>query len=128
MGWLRFVGSLKLSVSLAEYSLFYRALLQKRPVILRSLLIIATAYLVFYVCASRDALSCRALLGVYWAVLRVFRALWRVCMALLRVDCALVRARLMVSDLRVWLGLKKRERGRKKEREKEREGAKIRER
>ena len=33
MGWLRLVGSLKLWVSVAEYSLFYRALLQKRPVI-----------------------------------------------------------------------------------------------
>jgi len=31
MGWLRLVGSLKLQVSFAEYSLFYRALLQKRP-------------------------------------------------------------------------------------------------
>ena len=28
----------------AEYCLFYRALLQKRPIILRSLLIVATAY------------------------------------------------------------------------------------
>jgi len=35
------VGSLKLQVSLAEYRLFYRALLQKRPIILRSLLIVA---------------------------------------------------------------------------------------
>jgi len=42
MGWLQLVGSFKLQVSLAEYSLFYRALLQKRPVILRSLLIVAT--------------------------------------------------------------------------------------
>jgi len=31
MGWLRLVGSLKLQVSSAEYRLFYRALLQKRP-------------------------------------------------------------------------------------------------
>ena len=30
------VGSLKLYVSSAEYSLFYRSLLQKRPIILRS--------------------------------------------------------------------------------------------
>jgi len=30
MGWLRLVGSLKLQVSFAEYSLFYRALLRKR--------------------------------------------------------------------------------------------------
>jgi len=35
---------LKLQVSFAEYSLFYRALLQKRPIILRSLLIVATPY------------------------------------------------------------------------------------
>jgi len=27
-----------------EYSLFYRALLQKRPIVLRSLLIVATPY------------------------------------------------------------------------------------
>ena len=38
VGWLRLVGSLKSLVSFAEYCLFYRALLQKRPVILRSLL------------------------------------------------------------------------------------------
>jgi len=42
MGWLQLVGSLKLWVSFAEYRLFYRALLQKRPVMLRSLLIVAT--------------------------------------------------------------------------------------
>ena len=30
MGWLHLVGSLKLYVSFAEYSLFYRSLLQKR--------------------------------------------------------------------------------------------------
>jgi len=46
MGWLRLVGSLKLQVSFAEHSLFYRALLQKRPIILRSLLIVATPYTV----------------------------------------------------------------------------------
>ena len=44
MGWLRWVGSIKLQVSFAEYHLFYRALLQKRPIILRSLLIVATPY------------------------------------------------------------------------------------
>jgi len=44
MGWLRLVGSLKWQVSFAEYCLFYRALLQKRPIILRSLLIEATPY------------------------------------------------------------------------------------
>jgi len=44
MGWLRLVGSLKLYVSFAEYHLFYRALLQKRPIILRSLLVEATPW------------------------------------------------------------------------------------
>jgi len=46
MGWLRFVGSLELQVSFAEYRLFYRALSQKRPIILRSLLSVATPYYV----------------------------------------------------------------------------------
>jgi len=44
MGWLRLVGSLKLLVSFAEYHLFYKALLQKRPMILRSLILEATSY------------------------------------------------------------------------------------
>jgi len=44
MGWLRLVGSIKLYVSFAEYGLFYRALLQKRPMFLRSLLVVATSY------------------------------------------------------------------------------------
>ena len=34
MGWLRLAGFLKWEVSFAEYSLFCRALLQKRPIIL----------------------------------------------------------------------------------------------
>jgi len=42
MGWLRLVGSLRLQVSFAEYHFFFRSLLQKRPFILRSLLIAAT--------------------------------------------------------------------------------------
>jgi len=33
MGWLRSVGSLRLQVCFAEYSLFYRALLQKETCI-----------------------------------------------------------------------------------------------
>ena len=44
MGWLRCVGSIKLYVSFAEYSLCYRALLQKRPIILSILLTKATPY------------------------------------------------------------------------------------
>jgi len=42
MGWLRLVGFFNLQVSFAEYRLFNRAILQKRPVILRCLLIEAT--------------------------------------------------------------------------------------
>jgi len=37
--WQKLVGSLNLSVSFAKYSLFNRALLQKRPIILRSLFV-----------------------------------------------------------------------------------------
>ena len=48
MEWLRLVGSSKLYFFFAEYHLFHRALLQKRPVILRSLLIVATPYLERY--------------------------------------------------------------------------------
>ena len=44
MGWLRLVGSIKLQVSFVEYHLFYRALLQKRPIILSILLTKATPY------------------------------------------------------------------------------------
>ena len=53
MRWLRLVGSLKSWVSFAEYCLFYWALLQKRPIILRSLLIVATQHhlLSWYICA-----------------------------------------------------------------------------
>ena len=48
MRWLRLVGSLKSYVSFADYCLFHRALLQKRPTISRSLLIVATPYIHFY--------------------------------------------------------------------------------
>ena len=44
MGWLRLVGSLYLQVSIAEYSRFSKALVHKRPIISRSLLIVATPY------------------------------------------------------------------------------------
>jgi len=42
MVWLVLVGSFKLWVSYAEYRLFCRALLQKRPIMFISLLIVAT--------------------------------------------------------------------------------------
>jgi len=44
MEWLRLVRSLQLYVSFAEYGLFYKALVQKRPIIWRSLLLVATPY------------------------------------------------------------------------------------
>jgi len=44
MRWLQVVGSFTLYVSFAEYRLFYRAPLQKRPVILRSILSVDTPY------------------------------------------------------------------------------------
>ena len=44
MGWLRLVGSLKSQVSFAEYRLFHRALLQKRHIVFRGLLTVATPY------------------------------------------------------------------------------------
>jgi len=44
MGWLRLVGSIKLKDFFAEYRLFYRALLQKRPIISSILLSVATPY------------------------------------------------------------------------------------
>jgi len=51
IGWLRLVGSLKRKVFFAEYRLRYWALLQKRPIILRSLLIVATPYGYIYMAA-----------------------------------------------------------------------------
>ena len=45
MGWLRLVGSIKLQVSFAEYCLFYRSLLRKRPMILSILLNVAFPYI-----------------------------------------------------------------------------------
>ena len=72
-GWLRSVGSMKLMVFFAECRLFYRALLQKRPIILSILLIKAThsvflqcvvaVTMVFVLeCESLAALCCCSLL------------------------------------------------------------------
>jgi len=44
MGWLRLVGSLKVKVSNAREPYKRDDILQKRPIILRSLLIVATPY------------------------------------------------------------------------------------
>jgi len=44
MGWLQLVGSLKLQVSFSKEPYKRDAILQKRPIILRSLIIVATPY------------------------------------------------------------------------------------
>jgi len=44
MGWLRLVGALKLKVSFAKEPYKRDDILQKRPIILRRLLIVATPY------------------------------------------------------------------------------------
>jgi len=44
MGWLRLVGCLKLQVSFAKEPYERDDIMQKRPIILRSLLIVATPY------------------------------------------------------------------------------------
>jgi len=71
IGWLRLVGSLKSYVSFAEYRLFSRALLQKRPIILRSLLMVATP------CVSR----------IFFAQSMLFAANLRVGSEDLRITC-----------------------------------------
>jgi len=50
MGWLRWVGCLKIQVSLQNTGLFFRALLQKRPIFLSILLIVATPYTIYFTC------------------------------------------------------------------------------
>jgi len=52
MGWLRSVGSLKLQVSFAKEPYKRDYFLQKRPIILRSLLIVATPYKISYISTS----------------------------------------------------------------------------
>jgi len=49
MRWLRLVGSIKLQVSSAEYSLFYRSRLKKRPIIVSILLTEATPHIQLYI-------------------------------------------------------------------------------
>ena len=68
VGWLRLVGSLKLQVSFAEYHLLYGALLQKRLVILRSLLIIATP-------EYKSKSTCVCVLNMYYGCLRLVGSL-----------------------------------------------------
>jgi len=65
MGWLRLVSSLKLQVYLAKGPYKRDCILQKRPIILRSLLIVATHYqavsMKHHVTARRTDYSCKTL-------------------------------------------------------------------
>ena len=56
--WLRLVGSIKLYVAFAEYSLFYGALLQKRPTILSILITEAASYALCYDAMSHNSYDC----------------------------------------------------------------------
>jgi len=78
MGRLRLVSSLKLQVSFAEYRLFYRALLQKRPVLLRSLLIVATPYMIHVpITGWRRPIGCLKVQVVFRKRATNYRALLR---------------------------------------------------
>jgi len=79
MGSLRLAGSIKLQVAFAEYSLFHRALLQKSPMILRSLLIVAIPYL--QIPAKRNTLQHTPTQihsnTLHFFFLKVFEGIWR---------------------------------------------------
>jgi len=83
MGWLRLVGSLKLQVSFAEYSLFHRALLQERPIILRSLLIVDLVGLwprdKHWPCCLLKKLSSPFLSPSFWCVRPLLFRIWWYC-------------------------------------------------
>ena len=84
MVWLRLVSFLKLQVSFAEYSHFCRALFQKRPIILRSLLVEATPYMehLYTFVDSCVAACCSVLLcvAVCCSVLRCVAPCSTVCL------------------------------------------------
>ena len=103
MGWLRLVASLNLQVSFAEYRLFYRALLQKRPMILRSLLIVAIPYH-FFMCdvwrshvtyekvmsRMKESWSVKELHHIWWNMTLSYGT-WLLCTwhdSLIRLSCA----------------------------------------
>ena len=66
MGWLRLVGSLKLQVSFAKEPYKREYILQKRPIILRSLLIVATPFHIFvFPAKSEICVSVRVFVRVH---------------------------------------------------------------
>jgi len=80
--WLRWVGSLKLQVSFAKYGLLYRALLQKRPMILRSLLIVASPYLIHTTHRPWRCLASQKSCGIRYGVATISRLLKIICLFL----------------------------------------------
>ena len=83
MGWLRWVGCLKIQVSLQNTGLFCRALLQKRPIFLSILLIVATPYDSRSVCAKNvvwyDSYSLCVIGLMYISNVRRFICIWLMC-------------------------------------------------
>ena len=81
IGWLTLVGSIKLYVSFAEYSLFYRGVLQKRPIISSILLTKATqkhltcVYTWVRLCMSMCL--CFVYVHVFAFCVCVWRCVWR---------------------------------------------------
>jgi len=57
MGWLRLVGCFKIQVSFQNTGLFCRALLQKRPIFLSILLIVATPYSKNFLCEEQNQIT-----------------------------------------------------------------------
>jgi len=68
MGWLRLVGFLKLLVSFAKEPYKRDDNLQKRPIILRSLLILATPYVVYLCDIVAHVLVCGVCTSMYCVV------------------------------------------------------------
>ena len=116
MGWLRLVGCLKIYVSLQNIGLFCRALLQKRPIFLSILLIVATPYVtrskhtqlkrqnavVGAVCArvsSRDTIAFKfvAFIQIIHVQIYAYRQDAVACAACARTDGSLTKSRLFVT-------------------------------
>jgi len=76
MGWLPLVGSLKLQVSFAKEPYKRDDILQKRPIILRSLLIVATPYV--FLCADLRIIhaSCGVLIYLKFLFLFLYTSIF----------------------------------------------------
>ena len=83
MWWLRLVGSWKLKVSFAKKPYKRDYILQKRPIIWRSLLIVAIPYW-FVRCANKDTVPYSGIHQIFWHSTHIY---WRRC-----VGCANTRS------------------------------------